>query len=107
MDSIYQIPDSLLQELYDSFKAPESLDNNKVVILYNETIKAKSQAYMKLYDLTWRSLLPKSKELTELDRKTDLDGRTAEIKTVCGQLDDYLKLLEHLLIRPNHSPAQQ
>jgi hypothetical protein len=96
MDSIYQPPTELLDQLNHALTNPKT-DKATLQKLLAQLIPAKAKAEQQLYELSWRMLLPKTKDVTELDRKTDLDGRTAEIKTVYHQLCDYHDFLQRVL----------
>lgn len=99
MDSLHQPPTSLLNQLEKQFKKPANISRHTALQLLSEVIEAKEAEYLYLTDKKYRYLIPKSKETTELDRKTSLESATAESQAAYQKLLDYQELLL-VLLRP-------
>jgi dTDP-glucose pyrophosphorylase len=96
MDSIHQPPTVLFERIHKLLKSPNRTETELVDVLV-DIIEQKSKSQEQLYNQAWRSLMPKSKDYTELDRKVDLDARTSAIKTEYTRLEEYYILLSDVL----------
>lgn len=84
-----------------------SPDLHELASLRYELAKARSEALQKLYEARAQSLRPKDTDVTDLDRKTHMEGWTAEKERDRQFIDDLWVIVSDLLTRVETDGPEQ